>query len=208
MKPLFRLTLFAAFCAFTTAAFSQISFGVKAGLNLANVITDDDTYDPQILPSFQAGAVVEFGLTESIALQSGVSVQGKGFKAEYTVLGLTFKSSANPVYLQVPLHILYKGNGFFVGVGPYVGYGITGKYKTDVGGQSDSENISFGNSEADDWSAVDFGVGAQAGVKLGSIRIGAGYDLGLSNTVPKDSPSNLNIKNGVINVFAAYMFGN
>jgi hypothetical protein len=208
MKQLLKVSLFVAVCAFTTTAFAQISFGVKAGLNLANVITDDDEVDPKMSPSFQVGAVVEIGLTESIALQTGLSLQGKGFKVEEEFLGETFKSTANPLYLQVPAHILYKGSGFFVGVGPYVGYGVAGKFKTEIAGESDSENINFGNDDDADWKGLDFGVGAQAGVSLGAIRIGAGYDLGLSNVVPGDDGDELTVKNGVINVFATYMFGN
>lgn len=56
---------------------------------------------------------------------------------------------------------------------------------------------------------LDFGIGAQAGVNVGPVKIGAGYDFGLAQIIPKDqrgdgSPS---VKNGVINVFVSYFFG-
>ena len=209
MKQFLKLSLFVAFCAFTTVAFSQISIGVKAGLNLANVITDDEDVDPMMLPTFQAGAVVEIGVTNALAVQTGVSLQGKGFKQEDEIFGETFKTTFNPLYLQIPAQLLYKGNNFFVGVGPYVAFGIGGKIKSSYAGESESEDITFGNTEDDYLAPLDFCIGAQAGVSLGAIRIGAGYDLGLSQIIPKDARSSgdPSVKNGVINVFAAYMFG-
>lgn len=212
MKQLFKIALFAVFSILTTAAFSQISFGVKAGLNLANEnFSGEGTGElkPKILPTFQVGGILDIGITEALAVETGISLQGKGYKLEDEILGVSFKSTASALYLQVPAHIMYKGSGFFVGLGPYVGYAISGKVKAEAGGNSESEDISIGNTVDDDLSPIDFGVGIQAGVSFGSIRIGAGYDLGLSDTTPKDAREDgYSSKNTVINVFAAYMFGN
>ncbi|MEZ4926293.1 MAG: porin family protein [Saprospiraceae bacterium] len=209
MKKMLKISLFIALFAATSVAYSQISIGAKAGLNLANVLTDDDEADPKMLPSFQVGVVVELGLTESVAIQTGASVQGKGFKEESEFLGEKFTFKAMPMYVQVPAHIVYNGSGFFVGAGPYVAFGIGGKFKAEGGGNSESESISFGNSDTDDMAPLDFGIGAQAGVNVGPVKIGAGYDFGLAQIIPKDqrgdgSPS---VKNGVINVFVSYFFG-
>ena len=105
----------------------------------------------------------------------------------------------------MPAHILYNASAFFVGAGPFVGYGIGGKAKSDG---EDSEDLSFGNTEDDDYAALEYGIGVQVGAKFGSIRAGAGYDLGLSDLTPKDLQSDdFSVKSGVINVFVAYMFG-
>jgi hypothetical protein len=204
MKQVSKFTLFIAFFAITTVSFAQISFGVKAGLNLANVNFNGDGSDilePKITPSFQIGGIVEFGLTESIALQSGISLQGKGFKIENELIG---DITSAPMYLQVPVHVLYNGGMFFVGAGPFVGFGILGKVKSD----GESTDLSFGSGVDDDYAPLEYGIGAQLGVNLGSIRVGAGYDLGLSDLTPKDAQTDgFSAKSGVINVFAAYMFG-
>ena len=204
MKQLLKIALFAAFCVATTTAFSQISFGAKAGLNLANISLSGDgssLINTKILPTFQIGAIVEYGITENLAIQSGVSLQGKGFKIDDDLLG---SSKSNPLYVQIPAHLLYKADMFFVGVGPYVGFGVAGKAEYD----GESESLTFGSDDASDYSALDFGIGAQLGVNIGAIRIGAGYDLGLSDIVPKDLRGDgISAKHGVINVFAAYMFG-
>ncbi len=209
MKQLFKLSLFAAFLAFTSVSFAQIGFGVKAGFNLAKFVSDDDEANPKLVPTFQAGAVLELGLTENIAIHSGISIQGKGSKTEEEILNQPLKATFNAYYIQVPAHLLYKGSGFFVGVGPYVGFAVAGNGKLEYLGEKETEKAKFGNSEDDDFSPLDFGVGAQAGVKVGSVRIGAGYDFGLSNILPKDSSrrDDLKISNAVISVFVQYMLG-
>ena len=208
MKPLFKLTLFAAFCAFTTASFSQISFGAKAGFNLANVMYSQDELDPKFNPTFQVGAVVEIGITEQLAVQTGLGFQGKGTKLKEDILGEELESTTNLYYLQVPAHLLFNGDMFFVGAGPYAAFCLSGKSKSTFAGESDTEDLEIGNTVDDDVASLDFGIGAQAGVKLGSLRIGAGYDLGLANIIPKDAQiDDESIKNGVISVFVTYMFG-
>ena len=208
MKQLLKLTLFAALCAFATASFAQLSFGIKGGLNLASIRTNETELNPKTLTTFQVGAVLEFGITDHLALHSGLSLQGKGAKLEETILQQTLATTRSPMYLQIPLHILYKGSGFFVGAGPYIGFGVAGKAKNDFSGQSETNTLKFGDTVDDDWAPLDFGVGVQAGVKLGSFRVGAGYDLGLSNVLPKDKAdaSGNSYQNGVINIFGAYMF--
>ncbi len=108
MKQLFKTHPFHAFCAFTTAAFAQISFGVKAGLNLANVHYGDGTeeFDSKMLTTFPGGwCPLNFGITEAFAIETGVSLQGKGFKSEESILGETLKTTANRCITSRFLHI-------------------------------------------------------------------------------------------------------
>ena len=205
MKHLTKvLTLALTFCAATT--FAQVNFGVKAGLNLANMSLSgegSDEFDDlkKMLITFQVGGVVEFSLTESVALQSGLMLVGKGFKLEEGDI----KATTNPIYLQVPVLVLYKGEMFYVGGGPYVGFGLFGNAKFE----DESESLNFGNDADDDFAPLDFGLQLEAGVILnGNIRLGAGYGLGLANAIPKDARGDDDsAKHGVISINAAYMFG-
>lgn len=66
---------------FNLSAAGQVRFGVKAGLNLANIdykTPVDNAHD--ILPTFQVGGVVEIGLAEALAINTGVLLQGKGYR--------------------------------------------------------------------------------------------------------------------------------
>lgn len=207
MKQIKKLSLLLAFSIMATISFAQLTIGLKAGFNLATISTDDSEFDPKYLPTFQAGAVIDFGLTDNLGVQTGVSFMGKGYKVNEELLGSDFIIESNVYYLQIPAHLMFKTSNFFVGAGPFIGMGIAGKYRAEYAGVEDSEDLEFGNTEDDDISPVDFGVGVQLGVMLGQIRIGAGYDLGLANTIPKDIRSDDEyIRNNVINVFAAYMF--
>ena len=207
MKQIKKLSLFLAFSIMATISFAQLNIGVKAGFNLANINASDSEFDTKFLPTFQVGAIVDFGLTDNLGLQTGISFMGKGFKIDEEILGSDFVATSNQYYLQVPVNLMYKNNNFFIGAGPYIGYGISGKYKSEFLGLEETDDYEFGNSDEDDISPIDFGVGVQLGVMLGQIRIGAGYDLGLANTIPSDKRADDEyIRNNVINVFAAFMF--
>lgn len=212
MKHLAKIfTLALALCSFT--AFAQPKFGVKAGLNLANMnfsgeFSDEVEDIKEMLITFQVGGVVEFDLAENVALQSGLMLVGKGFKLEDD--DFDAQATWNPMYLQVPALILYKQKMFYVGGGPYVGFGLFGKAKEDIAGDEDEYDLNFGNGENDDFASIDFGLQFEAGVILNSnIRLGAGYGLGLSNALPEENrdPGDESWKHGVISINAAYMFG-
>ncbi len=210
MKALFKIALFStAFFGFIHAASAQVNFGVKAGLNLANVFVDPkEDPNPSMVVTFQAGAIADINISDNFAIQPGLLLVGKGFKVDFDFLGTNFKSTSNPFYLQVPVNFLYKGKMFYAGAGPYAAFGLFGKNKTEGGGDSDSQDISFGNDVDDNYAPLDFGVNVEAGVDLpANLRIGAGYALGLSNVISEANRGDTSIKHGVISVNVAYMFG-
>jgi hypothetical protein len=162
----------------------------------------------KMLITFQVGGVAEFDLAENVGLQTGLMLVGKGFKIEDE--DFDAKASTNPIYLQIPVLILYKQEMFYVGGGPYVGFGVFGNSKEEFGGEEDSESLNFGNGEDDDFAPLDFGLQFEGGVILnGNIRLGLGYGLGLTNAIPSDARegTDLSAKHGVISINAAYMFG-
>lgn len=209
MKTVLKTTLIGAllFGCLNFAA-AQVNFGVKAGLNLANLSYSDEFEDPdtKMLITFQVGAIADIDISDNFAIQPGLLLVGKGARQEDS--DLDFKASVNPMYLQVPVNFLYKGDMFYVGAGPYAAFGLFGKTKVEFAGEEDSEDLSFGNAEDDDLAALDFGANIEAGVTLGQIRIGAGYALGLANVIPSDvRGDDESARNGVISVNVAYMFG-
>ena len=178
-------------------ASSQVRFGLKAGLNLANVTGDVE--GTKSLATFMVGGQAEFGLAENIGLGVGLQLQGKGAKADGE------DASINPMYLQVPVYLTYRNSGFFAGVGPYVGFGLFGKSKFD----GESVDLNFGSGIDDDFSSLDFGAGLELGYEFSSLRASASYSLGLANALPKDQADAFDIsaKHAVIGIALAYMFG-
>lgn len=221
MKSLLKIALFSAAllgCINTTNA--QVNFGVKAGLNLANVFQDPKP-DPKtkMLITYQVGGVVDIPVGEMFAVEPGIMLVGKGARVDDSgeELGITYTSKGKiaPFYLQVPVMFMYKGGMFYAGVGPYAGFGLFGKSETKVTVNGsvvtdDNNDIKFGNTADDDISPIDYGAQVEAGVSLPmGLRIGAGYSLGLADLVPSDvrDNSDTTVKNGVISVNVAYMFG-
>ncbi len=226
------LALFAAVF-FLQSASAQVRFGVKAGLNLASISYSDDyiglaesvletDLSTGMVPTFHVGAQAEFDCGGPIGFSAGLQLSMKGGKlsGDGTVLGqpVSFSSTARPMYLQVPIAVTFRKNGFYAGVGPYIGFGIGGKVttKSEAAGQTDetSEDISFGSSEDDDFESLDYGAGIELGYEFSNIRVSASYSLGLANIAPKDQvdqgkDQNLDFsaKNNVIGVSVAYLFG-
>src|SRR5687767_10916123 len=150
MKNVYQLIVISLFVLVSMdQAYSQVRQGAKAGLNLAK-INYDDVFETEtkFLPSFMVGGVVEFDFSEKLSLGTGLQYQGKGAKSKdeddvKVTLG----------YIQVPVQLQYRSNGFFGAVGPYAAFAISGK---SIDGD-DEEDIVFGNGEEDDWSPLDVG---------------------------------------------------
>lgn len=213
MKNFLKFSLLtAALVGCTTFANAQVTFGAKAGLNLANITANDAAgeIDSKMLITFQVGGVVDIPISDMFSVQPALMLVGKGYKEEGEIFGVAYTGSSNPMYLQVPVMFMYHGNMFYAGVGPYAGFGLFGKIKAEAAGQSDDVDIEFGNTVTDNYAPLDFGAQVEAGVALPmGLTIGAGYALGLANLIPSDARegSDASVKHGVISVNVGYMFG-
>jgi hypothetical protein len=222
MKNLTKFILVVIVFTITTKSFSQ-TFGVKGGLNLSNLLEKDneETYstDYKMKPGFHVGATAEFPINDIFAFETGLLLSTKGFK--YSDSGSdggydwSESASANAYYLDIPL----TGKGYFdlgsakiYGVfGPYIGIGLSGKYKYEYSyygeSGSESETIEWGNdSENDHLKRLDFGLTFGAGVEIKSVQIGLAYNLGLKN-ISADTGDGYKINNRVLAISLAYRFG-
>ncbi len=193
----------------------QPKFGIRGGINLANVALTGLELDPDTkievnpIAAFHLGGIVEFDVVDNIALQSGLLFMGKGSKIvdTYEFLGEkdVYFYKYTPLYLQVPINVLYDSESFFFGAGPYFALGISGKETDEL---SIKEDISFGSTEEDDWTPLDYGFGAQGGIKINGIRVGFNFDLGLSNNYPSGWETDEKSRNRIFSIFATYIFSN
>lgn len=162
-------------------------------------------------PGFHAGVIADFSISDNVFVQPGILVSQKGFRIEESVMGFTIKNTTSLLYAEIPVNIGYRlelGDNakLYFMAGPYVGYGITGKSKTQVtGSPSETEDVEWGN-EAGELKRLDFGVNAGAGVEISNILIGAQYGLGLSNNIAEGDKDN-SFKNAVIGISLGYLFG-
>ncbi len=196
MKKIF-LTLFVV-TIFLASASSQTKFGIRGGLNLANIIMEDNdkTYSDDNVPlvSYQAGIVAERSLPGMFSLETGLLVSNKGFMVESGEDALLeSKFTRTIMYLNVPVN-LKIGLGFdklriYGAIGPYVGYALSGEDKLEltIDGDTESESADLeigGDEEEDDILPLDYGLGIGVGVTFGPIEVGVSYEYGLANISP------------------------
>ena len=189
------LTLVAVIALLTVAAQAQITFGVRAGVNFQNINGKDaagDKLENDLTIGFNAGANVEIPVADEFYLQPGVLFTTKGTQDKEDQA--TAKLSIS--YIEVPINFIYKpqlGNGrLLLGFGPYVAYGIGGKYKLEYGDQSSEIDIDFKSEvTADDPDNVfylkplDAGANLLAGYELNSgLSFQLNAQLGLLDILP------------------------
>ena len=199
MKKLL-FTTFVLFCTFIAKA--QLQYGVQvAGVLSTATFTDDDidSIDKKFKPGFSAGIFAELSIDQNFSLkpslnymQKGVEVSGKTTE-EGILFEQNLKASLN--YLELPVLAIYKIGGeqgkLFIGIGPSIGYGISGKLKGKVEAEdegitySESFSIDAFKSEDDNGAGFkkwDFGLTGVAGYNINQqIAVQASYVHGLSN---------------------------
>lgn len=222
MKNLRQLFIITSMILLASSSFAQ-TFGVKAGLNLSNMLMkdDEDTYsdDYKMLPGFHVGLTADFSINDMFSFEPGLLLSTKGFKAEESAsdMGVTYtvKMKYNLYYLDIPLNAKAKfdvgGAKIYATFGPYIGVGLSGKSDMEYsyGGQTESEktDIKWGTSaEDDDLKRPDFGIGFGAGAEFGAFMAGVSYQLGLAN-VSSYTDGGATMKNKVLGISVGYRFG-
>ena len=184
---------------FATIANAQISVGVLGGVNFQNLNGKNyngDALTNTMIPGFHAGVNVQIPIAPSFYFQPGLLFSTKGAKNEGSLL----TTKTNLSYVELPLNFLYKGhlgNGFvFIGVGPYVAYGVKGKVTTEGGSATLESPVTFQNVvEITDSPLVPYykaldaggnilfgyelssGIFAQVNAQLGMLNINPEYKL-------------------------------
>ena len=188
------------FCIAITGVYAQtITYGLDAGLNFTKLPASADvgTVKDDYLLGFHAGGLVDIGF-KSFSIQPGLFFTTKGGKTTVTVLEVAGNSTIPGTatgktvlnYIELPVNLLYRakaGNGnFFIGGGPYIAVGVSGKatFDSNFNGQTFhlSQNVSFGSGD-NEIKNPDFGVNGLLGYQLNSgFMVNAGYGLGLLST--------------------------
>lgn len=168
-----------------------VNIAPQAGVNLNGFYNTRTTHMETI--GFHAGAMVNIGLGEHMALQPGAQYTMKGNKDERTTsnegLSVTTSHQLTLNYVQVPVNLVYKFGAlgdarFMAGVGPYVSYLVssTDKVKTSA---KNSENFTMAETTATSGTNLkkwDAGAGGFIGCQLpkGFYATG-GLEMGLLN---------------------------
>lgn len=188
-KLLFLVTLIAVGFTNKTIAQQELGFGLKAGVNFPkyNFSGDDGpNFETGSLTSFHVTAFLDAPIAEDwFYVQPGISLQGKG--AKITDNGDS-RYKQQTMWIEVPVNFVAKfpvadAGSFFLGAGPYVAFGISGKNKWESGNQTVEQDIAdfdFGSNGA--LKSTDFGLNFIGGYEFSNgLMIHGGYGMGLTN---------------------------
>ena len=207
----------------TTQSQAQARIGIKGGINFANMKYEprDQTEgvpDLNSFTSYHIGAVVDLPLAVGLSLQPGILLNSVGTKMEYNSDALgKYTMAVNPVYIDVPVNLLFKpeigpGTKLYVGLGPYIGFGVGGKAtydaETPLGDGHVDHDLAYGNDNDDDLKSTDIGGNILAGFEFGNgLLLGAQYGLSFTNNAPGGENNDTKIlRNKVLSVSVGYLF--
>ena len=219
----------------STQSYAQINFGVRAGLNIANMNVSGFTgVTESSRIGFHAGALLDIGIAEVFSLESGLLLNGKGanFQAKGIVpntnITLISDVTMSPMFLEIPINAIYKVDikpvKIEIVAGPYMAFGVMGKRTTEYSAtnlpagvtldqllsalnlQNEDEGLKYGSGTGDDLKGFDFGLNFGAGVNYSNILFRIQYQFGLTNLNPTTANNEV-LKSNVLSFSFGYMFG-
>lgn len=209
MRRLFSLSVIAL--AFSAVATAQPTFGLKAGLNVAdisNTFEDTPGVDAQPRLGLVAGALVDYPFSDQFGVRAEVLYSQKGTHAEATDIvdksGVSGASSATIKldYIEVPLlarYALMPTPTLEVGLmaGPAFAFNINQAVEYD------------GTDSGDDDFAEKFDAGIAVGAEVGSgpFFVDFRYTYGLLNVAKDLDPDEDEPKNSVFSITGAFKLG-
>lgn len=205
MKKILFTALALGIC---TAVFAQTSFGIKAGPDFASVTSkaNGSKHTGKMLTGIMAGVYANLPIAPQFYIQPSLLYEGKGSRDAF--YGADTKVRLN--YVTLPIDFLFKpmmpnGSGsWIVGVGPYFGYGISGKSS----GTSGNVTVSGDPFKEDNGlKRFDAGANVQLGYEFANgFNIGLETELGLIN-LESGGDSDNSAHNTSFGVTLGYTFG-
>src|SRR5690606_30593652 len=150
-KP--RLLAAECFLVSISGAYAQVSYGLKAGVNLANLTISgdiEDVLEPSLMAGFHAGEFVNFDVAENFSVQPELWYSSSGAEYEYEDEEEFGSGKLKVGYLNLPVMAQYQVvEGLYVEAGPQIGLLLSAKDEFE----GDEEDIK------DDVKDLDFGLG-------------------------------------------------
>lgn len=164
-----------------------VSFGVRVGGNISTLTGDVDHVKSRF--GFNAGVSVDVPFLKSLYMETGLYATQKGCK-----IG---DEKANPLYLEIPVLASYRYDfsddmQLRVNAGPYIAYGLSGKFGDVKYFSGDYANKRF-----------DMGLQVGTGVSVSKFYIGCAYEFGLTKV---NKAGNGSVKNGNFMFNVGYNF--
>ncbi len=206
-----------------SSAKAQVSYGVQAGVNIANwkgdalnslnnvVDLTNGFIDTKSKTGFHVGGYVNIPVTNKISFEPGVQYSQKGYamKGDLKIdalkfLGVNAGAKVEAHYIDVPLVLKAEvAKGLSIYAGPQISYLI----KNNLHVNTNVLGISLLNKKldlTDNFNRIDVGLAGGLGYKFDNgFNIKAGYDYGLSKL---DKNDNFKAYNRVVKLSVGFSF--
>ncbi len=198
------------------------TFGIKVGPSFSSMTSksEGDKETSDMMVGLQGGVYANIPIAPQFYIQPSLMYEGKGGKDKASGNNSEIETKMRLNYITLPIDFLFKpempnGSGaWIIGVGPYFGYGISGKTKFtgNVGGAEGSTSFdpfketALGGDEAA-LKRFDAGANVQLGYEMASgFNIGLNANLGLVN-IANNGDSDNSSRNTNFGVTLGYTFG-
>jgi hypothetical protein len=195
-------------------SFGQVKWGITAGPNFSSVTAKAQGADKEtskLITGIRAGVTVDLPLADEFYIGTGLLYAGKGGKfKDRNVGGVNVEGNKVTLgYLQLPVNFLFKpevGSGRMVlGAGPWLAYGLTGKYHDAAVGGGDIKAFDD-EAQGAKLKRFDAGAGIVIGYELvNGLNFGLNADLGLLNAYD-NTDNDRKFKNTSFGVSVGYKF--
>ena len=178
-------------------AHAQISYGLKAGMNFANVAIDADE-----APSPDGRVGVLAGMFATIPMPWRLTLQPE---AIYTVKGASFEFEGLETnyivdYVEVPVLARFRVlKSAYVLAGPSMAFRVRARNRIAFGGSTEEIDLDA------DVETFDLGVVGGVGIDIGRWLVDARYTYGVSDT-DKDTSDEVKIHNRAFSLSAGFRF--
>nr|WP_315241938.1 porin family protein [uncultured Flavobacterium sp.] len=196
---LYALTLFmtASFGVLQAQENVTTEFGIKGGLNMSNLYTDDAD-DENVLFGFNAGVYATLPVSDFVAIQPELLFTTRGSELEYNNALIEGNAKFKLNYIELPLLVRVNlTKNFNIHAGGYASYLVSSKVTGDGSFNFEEE------FDTDNFNKFDAGLAAGVGVDFNPISIGLRYNYGLT-TIVKDGDDSSDLKNSNLSLYLSY----
>lgn len=189
------------FCLLSASSLTaqETSFGVRAGLNIANQVFGDETTDDRTAGSF--GLYINQQLGKVVSFQVEALYTGKGATGSF--LGVEYTSKFD--YIEVPLLLRIGPN---VGeVHLFIESGITPGVLVSSGVSANGDSFYGDSEEFESFElSVPLGAGIEVNTEKVQLQFDVRYNIGLTDVAKEVAPGFDNFKNRGLMIMAGVGF--
>jgi hypothetical protein len=201
---LFILLLLSAY------SFAQkTSFGITAGATFASykATIEGLSITSKLQPGFTAGVIASIPGAKNFIFRPELNFVQKGGKDKDD--DYVDKLMLN--YIELPLNVTYNAptssGMFFIGAGPSLNFGLSGKDKWHDNMESGGSDIKFGSGDDADFKAFELSANILAGYQFSNgFFVAANYNTALNNIAPHDDELDSKYHNRYFAIRIGFMF--